>query len=134
MKLNKTQVKKLIEKIKNNVDNGKLKINTFRAIKEFLLKHSEKIYKYKEHLYFVDDRWIYDITTPKEIQPLPHTRCLFCGFTDTNDDRYHYWLKDKKVLSQFGINYSMYKNFSSVNWFITSDNKLYIDNKYWDLI
>lgn len=129
--LNKTQLKKLIEEIKENVKTNKLKINTFRAIKEFLKKYDGKIHKYKEDLYFIDNLWIYDIKTPKQIEPLPNTNCLFCGFTDTNDDIWHYWLKDKKILKEFGITYAMYKNFNSINWFITRENDLYINNKYW---
>jgi hypothetical protein len=129
-KLNKKQTKNLILLIKNNVDVGKLKINTWRAIKEFLLKQ-ENIYKYNDTLYFIENKWIYDITKPKEIQPLPNQHCLFCGFTDYNYDRYHYWLQDKKILSMFGITYEMYKNFKSINSFI-SGNKLYINNKYWE--
>lgn len=130
-RLNKTQLKKLIEEIKENVKTNKLKINTFRAIKEFLKKYDGKIYKYKEDLYFIDNLWIYDIKTPKQIEPLPNTKYLFCGFTDTNDDIWHYWLKDKKILKEFGITYAMYKNFNSINWFITRENDLYINNKYW---
>lgn len=127
-KLNYTQVNGLIGLVKIQVGKN-LKINVFRAIKEFLLKHKGEIYEYND-LYFIGDKWVYNPKTPKEIQPLPN-KCLFCGWSDTNDDTYHYWLKNKKVLTKYGISYEDYKTFDSKNWFITQFNDLYINNKYY---
>lgn len=128
--LNKTQVKKVIEQIKQQVGQRKLKVNCYRAIKEFLLKRQDKIYHYRDNIYYIDNRWLYDITTPMEIEPLPNTMG-FCGFCEDNDDTYHYWLKSKKVLEQYGITYEQFRSFESINWFITNDNKLYINHRYW---
>ncbi len=135
-KLKKTEVLGLINEIKQKVSktpNGAttIKINVFRAIKEFLLKHQNEIYKY-QHLYFIEDKWVYDTSTPKKIQPLPN-KGLFCGFCDSNDDTYHYWLKNKKHIQKYGITYKDYKNFNSINWFITGDNQLYINHKYYSI-
>ena len=128
-KLNYTQVNGLIGLVKSQVGKN-LKINVFRAIKEFLLKHKEEIYEYND-FYFIGDKWVYNPKTPKEIQPLPN-KCLFCGWCDTNDDTYHYWLKDKKVLTEYGITYTDYKSFNSTNWFIVESGKLYINCKYYE--
>lgn len=127
-KLNLKEIKELIQFIKNG---GKLKVNVFRAVKEFLLKHKDEIYKHHD-LYFISDKWVYDANEPKKIQPLPGKQ-LFCGWTDTNDDTYHYWLNKKKTLIKYGITYNDFKSFDSINWFIDSQNRLYINNKYYKL-
>lgn len=126
-KLNYTELNEVIKSIKTN---KALKINVFRAIKEFLLKHKDEIYKYDKFL-FIGDKWIYNPETPKNIQPI--LKPLFCGFCDTNDDTYHYWLRAKKVLKKYGITYNDYKAFNSVNYFITGDNRLYINDRYYEV-
>lgn len=131
-KLNKTQVKKVIEQIKKQVEQGKLRVNCYRAIKEFLLKRQDKIYHYRDNIYLIDNRWLYDITTPMNIEPLPNTMG-FCGFWEGNDDTYHYWLQSKKELVQYGITYEQFKNFKSINWF-TMNGQLYINNQYYKKI
>lgn len=131
MILNKTQTKNLINEIKQN---KQIAPNLYRAIKEFLLKYEGKITHYKGTLYFIENKWLYDIKTPKQITPIPFgDKPLFCGFCDDNDDTYHYWLKDKKHLTPYGITYTDYKNFKSINWFITGDKKLYINHNYYNL-
>lgn len=133
-KLNYTQINEQIIKSLKNYVPTKLKINVYRAIKEFFIKHRDEIYKYK-NLFFVGDKWVYDINDPQEIQPIQ--KPLFCGWPDSDDDTYHCWLKDKKVFLKYGITYAMYKDFHSLNWFIITENnekKLYIDNKYWNKI
>lgn len=129
-KLNYKQVGDVILQIKENVPT-RLKLNVFRAIKEFLLEHKDEICSY-DGLYFIGDKGVYNIQTPQQIQPLPG-KCLFCGWADSNDDTYHYWLKDKKHLHPYGISYEQYKGFCSRNWFITQDERLYIDGKYYKL-
>lgn len=131
-KLNKKELKELILQIKIKVDNRSFKINTFRAIKEFLIKNQNNIYQYN-NLYIIRNTWIYDIENPKHFEPLPNT-CVFCGFTDDNDDIYHYWLKDKKILKLYGITYNDYKNFNSINSFINGNGDLYINNKFYKKI
>lgn len=130
-KLNYKQVGELINRVKAHTPRN-LKINVFRAIKEFLLKHKDEIYLYRD-LYFIGDKWIYNPDTPQKIEPLPN-RCLFCGWDDTNDDTYHYWLKDKKIMLKYGISYADYRAFNSRNWFIAAGNKLYINNRYFEMI
>ena len=133
-KLNKTQVKKVIEQIKEQVDKN-LKINSYREIREFLLKRQDNIYYYRDNIYYIDNRWLYDITTPMKIEPLPNMGG-FCGFCDWegNGDTYHRWLRSKKILKQYGITYENYKNFKSTNWFTTNGGQLYINNQYYKKI
>lgn len=133
-KLNKTQVRKVIEQIKEQVDKN-LKINSYREIREFLLKRQDNIYYYRDNIYYIDNRWLYDITTPMKIEPLPNMGG-FCGFCDWegNDDTYHRWLRSKKILKQYGITYENYKNFKSTNWFTTNGGQLYINNQYYKKI
>lgn len=131
-KLNKTKVKQLILLIKKKVNERDFKINTFRAIKEFLTKNQNEIYEYN-NLYIIRNTWIYDLETPKHFEPLPNTMA-FCGFTDDNDDRYHYYLQDKKILKLYGITYKDYKNFNSINSFINNNGDLYINNKFYKKI
>ena len=133
-KLNKTQVKKVIEQIKEQVDKN-LKINSYREIREFLLKRQDNIYYYRDNIYYIDNRWLYDITTPMKIEPLPNMGG-FCGFCDWEDngDTYHRWLRSKKILKQYGITYENYKNFKSTNWFTTNGGQLYINNQYYKKI
>ena len=136
--LNKTEVKKLINTIKLKSINQNIKINVFRCIKEFIFQRKNNIYKINDTLYLIYnncDGWIYNIDSLKEIKPLPNNQnILFCGFCDSNDDIYHYWLKDKKYIKKYGINYKDYKNFDSLNWFITHDKKLYINHKYYNIM
>lgn len=129
-KLNYKQVNELINYIKTQ---GKLKINVFRAVREFLLKRKNEIYEY-ENLYFISEKWVYNPNNPQHIEPLPGKSSAFCGWLDSNDDTYHYWLKDKKTLSKYGITYNDYKEFNSINWFIDSNNNLYIDGEYYKKI
>lgn len=131
-KLNKKELGELILQIKAKINGYNLKINTFRAIKEFLIKHQNEIYEYN-NLYIICNKWIYSPDTPKHFEPLPNTTA-FCGFTDYNDDTYHYWLKDKKTLKLYGITYKDYRSFNSINSFITGDGDLYINNKFYKII
>lgn len=130
-RLNKTQIKELINTIKVESELQKLPINVFRAIKEFILKHQERIYKYTKDLYFIGNDWLYNIKDLMNIEPIPeHEDVLFSGFSIYNDDTYHYWLRNKKTLSLYGITYQDYKNFKSINWFTTRDG-IYINNTYY---
>ena len=135
-KINGVELKELIKELKQKVGTH-FKINVFRAVKEFLIKHKKELYAHSfsgKTLYFVGNKWVYDMDTPKSIEPIPkNEKMLFCGFSDTNDDTYHYWLKSKRHIKKYGITYEDYKNFNSINWFITQDNKLYINNKYYEL-
>lgn len=131
-KLNKTQIKELINTIKEETELQRLPINVFRAIKEFILKRQDHIYKYTNDLYFIGNDWLYNIKDLMNIEPIPENdKCLFSGFCIDNDDTYHYWLKSKKTLSLYGITYQDYKNFESTNWFTTCDGMLYINNTYY---
>lgn len=133
-KLNKTELKDLIKELKTKVNNN-FEINVFRAVKEFLIKHIDELYSHSfcgKIFYFIGNKWVYDIDTPKRIQPIPeHESPLFCGFCDSNDDVYHYWLKDKNLLKDYGITYKDYKNFNSINSFVNSNGDLYINGKYY---
>lgn len=131
-RLNKKQVYDLINQIKIKVNERDFKINVFRAVKEFLLKYIDEIYIYRAGIYVISDKWLYDIDKPKSVDPMPG-KGLFCAFCDSNDDTYHYWLANKKIISKYGITYNDFKNFHSINWFETSDNQLYINNKFYTL-
>ena len=134
--INGVELKELIKELKQKVGTH-FKINVFRAVKEFLIKHKQEIYYhyfYGKVLYFIGNKWVFDIDEPKELAPIPcNNMALFCGFTDTSDDTYHYWLKDKKTLREYGITYEDYKGFKSLNWFKDNSNKLYINNKYYKI-